>query len=126
MEKNAIDYLLEFAQDKNCISWIKDVIYTFIDFDGKVSDDDKERLVKELLEETTVNIVFKDKKAQPITNRRIDFLSLQHISGVNALAANQTLRFGKDINIIYGLNGTGKSSYFRIINEIIGAIVNHQ
>lgn len=120
MEKNAIDYLLEFAQDKNCIPWIKDVIYTFIDFDGKVSDDDKERLVKELLEETTANIVFKDKKAQPITNRRIDFLSLQHISGVNALAANQTIRFGKDINIIYGLNGTGKSSYFRIINEIIG------
>lgn len=121
MEKNAIDYLLDFAQDKNCIPWIKDVIYTFIDFDGKVSDDDKERLVKDLLEETTANIVFKDKKAQPITNRRIDFLSLQHISGVNALAANQTIRFGKDINIIYGLNGTGKSSYFRIINEIIGA-----
>ena len=39
---------------------------------------------------------------------------------MNALATDQTLRFGRDINIVYGLNGTGKSSYFRIINDIIG------
>ena len=120
MAENAREYLLDFAQDKNCDPWIKNVIFIFLDSEGNVSEGDKELMVTELLDEKIDEIPFADKKQKKIVGQRIDFVSLQHIIGVNALAADQTIRFGKDINIIYGLNGTGKSSYFRIINDIIG------
>lgn len=50
----------------------------------------------------------------------ISISKLEHISGVNALASNQLIKFCPDVNIVYGLNGTGKSSYFRILNEVVG------
>ncbi|MGC8000652.1 AAA family ATPase, partial [Salmonella enterica] len=45
---------------------------------------------------------------------------LIHKSGVNALAENQKIKFNSQVNVIYGLNGSGKSSYFRILNEMLG------
>ena len=120
MAGNAIQYLIDFAQDKSCSSWLKSVIYAFLQEDGKVSDATKERLKKELLSGESSTIAYDSTNSKTVKSQRIDFVSLQHISGVNALASNQTIRFGKDINIIYGLNGTGKSSYFRVINTIIG------
>ena len=41
-----------------------------------------------------------------------------------ALANEQTIEFSNDITLLYGKNGSGKSSYFRILNEIVGG--NHQ
>ena len=77
-------------------------------------------MLVELLEDKSAEIIPASVLSKPIANQRVEFVSFQHIKGVNALAPNQIIRFGKDINIIYGLNGTGKSSYFRIINDIIG------
>jgi energy-coupling factor transporter ATP-binding protein EcfA2 len=45
---------------------------------------------------------------------------LEHIQGVNALKQNQTIKFNNSVTILYGLNGAGKSSYFKILNEIVG------
>lgn len=120
MAGNAIQYLIDFAEEKNCSSWLRSVICSFLQEAGKVSDATKERLTEELLSGESGTVEFDSTNSKTIKSERIDFVSFQHISGVNALAANQTIRFGKDINIIYGLNGTGKSSYFRAINSIIG------
>lgn len=120
MAENARDYLYNYTQEKNCDPWIKSVIFAFLDSDGNVNQEDKERLLVELLEDKSDEIIPASVLSKPIANQRVEFVSFQHIKGVNALAPNQIIRFGKDINIIYGLNGTGKSSYFRIINDIIG------
>jgi predicted ATPase len=45
---------------------------------------------------------------------------LEHIQGVNALKQNQTIKFNNSVTILYGLNGAGKSRYFKILNEIVG------
>lgn len=42
---------------------------------------------------------------------------LSDIQGVNALKENQSLKIGKQLTIIYGKNGSGKSSYTRIFNN---------
>ncbi len=48
--------------------------------------------------------------------------SLSSIEGVNALAPRQPLEFGKsNITIIYGLNGSGKSGYVRLLKHMCGA-----
>lgn len=53
-------------------------------------------------------------------DKEIYLTSLEHIQGVNALKQNQTIKFHNDITILYGLNGAGKSSYFKVLNEIVG------
>ncbi len=43
--------------------------------------------------------------------------SLTHHSGVNALAPEQTLSFGKNVTVVYGSNAAGKSGYTRILKR---------
>ena len=47
--------------------------------------------------------------------------SLSNIEGVNALAPRKPLEFGEsNITIIYGLNGSGKSGYVRLLKHMCG------
>ncbi|OUZ34514.1 hypothetical protein A5885_002245, partial [Enterococcus sp. 8E11_MSG4843] len=39
--------------------------------------------------------------------------SVSNVSGVNALKTGETLRIGKQVTILYGENGSGKSGYTR-------------
>src|SRR5699024_7877896 len=46
---------------------------------------------------------------------------IEDVSGVNALASESPLTFGKSgITIIYGDNGSGKSGYARILRRAVG------
>ena len=120
MAENAKDYLLDFIHTKDCSPWIKNVIYTFLDQNGSINEQVKQRLVDNLLQGKNETILLHNMEMLPISNPCVNFVSLEHITGVNALSDNQIIKFGQDLNIIYGLNGSGKSSYFRIINEIVG------
>ena len=52
----------------------------------------------------------------------IRLCSLSNIEGVNALAPRKPLEFGKNnITVIYGLNGSGKSGYVRLLKHMCGA-----
>ena len=43
--------------------------------------------------------------------------SIHHQQGVNALAENQTLKFGSGLTVVYGDNGAGKTGYIRILKN---------
>lgn len=43
--------------------------------------------------------------------------SMNSVSGVNALAADETLSFGPKLTVIYGPNGAGKSGYARVLKS---------
>jgi hypothetical protein len=62
----------------------------------------------------------------------VSLTSLTHHSGVNALAADQTIDFGQSLTVVYGANAAGKSGYTRILKracrargaeEILGNVV---
>ncbi len=120
MSTNAYEYLMEYAEDKKCNPWISKVIKTFIEEAGKLSEESQTKLIADLLEEE--EFVINCSKIVNISSREntISISKLEHISGVNALASNQLMKFCPEVNIVYGLNGTGKSSYFRILNEVVG------
>ena len=42
---------------------------------------------------------------------------LENVEGVNALVENQSIDFHKNLTIIYGENGSGKSGYVRLLKE---------
>ena len=120
MSTNAYEYLMEYAEDKKCNPWISKVIKTFIEEAGKLSEESQTKLIADLLGEE--EFVIHCSKIANISSREntISISKLEHISGVNALASNQLMKFCPEVNIVYGLNGTGKSSYFRILNEVVG------
>jgi hypothetical protein len=59
--------------------------------------------------------------------------AVTHVAGVNALAPDQTIKFGPQLTAVYGDNGAGKSGYFRILKaacraraaeQILGNVVS--
>ena len=71
---------------------------------------------------------------QPSVERKpVSLESLTHHTGVNALAQDQTIKFGRQLTVVYGANAAGKSGYTRILKracrargaeEILGNVVS--
>ena len=117
MKNNAKEYLIEFASSQE--DWLKALIYSAIETNGSISSDRKKEIFKCLQDSTAIeytipNIVDSDSDAEIVLTK------LVHKEGVNALTENQIIKFHDDVTIINGLNGAGKSGYFKIINEIVG------
>lgn len=117
MKEHAKDYLLEFAEEQ--ADWQKALIYEVIETNGNISDKRKDVLFNYLLSKTNISIPTLT-IVQPKAKENIHLCQITHINGVNALKKNQTIKFCDNTTIIYGLNGAGKSGYFKILNEIVG------
>jgi hypothetical protein len=49
-------------------------------------------------------------------------LSIGEVEGINALGPREPLNFGKkNLSVVYGANGSGKSGYVRILKHVCGA-----
>lgn len=113
----AKDYLVDFSRNK--CDWLKLLIYEAVNTNGKISVDKLNEIYSYLKDETKVQLPTLNTQSTSNT-QNISLKKLQHISGVNALASNQTINFCEDVTILWGLNGAGKSSYFKVLNEIVG------
>ncbi len=118
MKTNAKEYLKEFATFEQP-NWLKALIYEVIETNGNLSDDKKKEIFDGLKDDTDLTINEPNISVND-SGEEIYLISLEHRQGVNALKQNQTIKFHNDITILYGLNGAGKSSYFKVLNEIVG------
>lgn len=121
---NAKEYLMEMAANSN-EEWLKALIYAAVETDGNVTDAKLQSIADALTNDSAQNYFVPVLPAQTITDD-IKLTLLKHTSGVNALLDNQEIKFSPDITIIHGMNGTGKSSYFRILNKMVGGDVNEE
>lgn len=117
MPSNAEEYLLEYANDEKCVEWLNKVIKIFL---ANKKDNYVEALAKELIGICDCTLEQMSTATANIEDTEIVLRKLKHCSGVNALDNDQVIKFSQNVNVIYGLNGTGKSSYFRILNEMSG------
>ncbi len=117
------DYLIELVNNPQTQGWLKDLIIKVVNSNGEISDGELADSVQQL-KTKAASVLVTPSTAILNQNADIKLLSLTHNSGVCALAEEQTIEFSKDITLLYGKNGSGKSSYFRILNEIVGG--NHQ
>lgn len=118
MEKtNAKEYLIEFAEDKE--SWIKAVIYEAINTNGNIQRETKDRIYNAFKNESELLLpsIAYDSICE---GEKLVFAKLKHNHGVNAIQSNQFIKFSDDVTILYGMNGVGKSSYFKVLNELVG------
>lgn len=116
---HAKDYLIELATNTNTYGWLKDLVIRVINTNGKLTDDDLE-VTKEQLKINGANTLVVPAAPSANASSIVRFVKLTHKGGVCALAPNQHIDFSEDVTLIYGGNGSGKSSYFRILNELVG------
>ncbi len=53
--------------------------------------------------------------------RTLKLDKIEHVCGVNAIKDDAHLEFSKDIVIVYGQNGTGKSGFSRLLKQVCGS-----
>lgn len=117
---HAKDYLSEWSNSKP--EWLKTLVKDAIDTNGAISEERQNEIFSSLLNNTPLQEQTVPSLYGQQTSQKILFESLTHISGVNALCENQMIRFSPDVTVLYGLNGSGKSSYFRILNNMSGGV----
>lgn len=110
--------LVQMANKYSATGWACDLVCKAIQNDGKFTDDEIDDIANSFRNGTAATMT-PPANANVETIPAIGLNSLKHTRGVNALAANQELIFCKDhFTIIYGLNASGKSSYFKLLNNI--------
>ena len=117
---HAKDYLTEFSNGKS--EWLKVLIKEAIETNGFISDTRKDEIFETLLNNSRLQAKTVQTTLTQQNSEKLFFEALTHTSGVNALCENQTIKFSSDVTVLYGLNGSGKSSYFRILNNASGGI----
>ena len=126
---HAYEYLIELACDQSTPNWLSYIIYGMIAKHGSLSVEDLERLAigieNEKLPRFDANLFAKIPRPGKIINS-FKLRKLVHHAGVNALAKDMELRFCDDVTVLYGCNGSGKSGYFRVLNELSGGQIEHE
>lgn len=84
-----------------------DETYSFFKEDYELTPKSTSRKDIEYNEVTTSKAVLKDTK----------LVSIKEIENVNALETNQEIPISKNLTVIYGDNGAGKSGYIRLLNN---------
>ncbi len=115
---HAKDYLIEFATSQ--ANWMKILIQEVIDTNGNVSKERLDEIFEGFIKDTSISEPIPTVPAINVSKQKVLFKTLKHISGVGALSENQEIKFSDSVTVLYGLNGSGKSSYFRILNELCG------
>ncbi len=113
---HAKEYLIEFSKEKP--DWLKVLVKEAIATNGVISAERKNAIFDCCLKGTQIGSEIVQSEYIPPKSEKLLLESLTHTSGVNALSENQTIQFSPDVTILYGLNGSGKSSYFKILNNV--------
>ena len=116
-EKQAFAELLAWAAGRP--AWQRDALRRLV-LNGKLGDEDIEALVALCLDPTLPCEPISEThvSAQGLIGEPITLLRIENPVGINALASDQTLAFGKEgLSIVYGDNGSGKSGYVRVLKH---------
>ncbi|TGM33908.1 AAA family ATPase [Leptospira levettii] len=120
MKTNARDYINEFKKDAPI--WLQELINETLKLNQVINTQKLEYIYQILVDNKIPNEHTKELSHanEHVEIKNLKLIELIHKSGVNALKNDQTILFSSDCTLLYGLNGSGKSGYFRILNEIVG------
>jgi len=119
-KKETVDFLWQWAENRG--NWSKLLVNEIVRKEESLTITELERIFDYFLQDIGLvsglpQIDIKKPVYTP-TNSVIELLSIADVKGVNKLAENQTINFGKNLTVIYGENGTGKSSYGRVLKAL--------
>lgn len=119
------DILVGYYNNSAHPAWARDLICKAINTNGTIEETDLDFILDEIL-----NGVSRPSLTIPenfgVAYPKIELNRLKHVSGVNALADNQAIEFCEEgITLIFGFNGSGKSSYFKLLNMMANADISY-
>ena len=120
MKQHSKEYLIELANNNGTPDWLRLLISRAIETNGNISLADMTTIYSMLKNEDGTKIPLLTIARTEKEHNKILLKELIHHKGVCALKEEQKIHFSNEITILYGLNGSGKSSYFKILNEIAG------
>lgn len=119
-KKEIVDFLWEWAESNG--EWSKLLIDKIVSTESNLLPSDRNQVFNYFLQSINLHTGLPSlTTAKPNyvpTDKVIELETLSNITGVNKLAKNQTLKFSKNITVIYGENGTGKTGYGRILKSL--------
>lgn len=119
-KKEIVDFLWEWAENNG--EWSKLLISNIVSSESELSNIDRQLVFDYFLQSIGQHIGLPSltivKPTYTPTNKQIELTSLSDVTGVNRLAKNQTITFSKNLTVIFGENGTGKTGYGRILKTL--------
>ena len=122
---NHKDLLRNYVADTHHSVWARDLVCLAIQTGGQLSDDDKFLVWSECDGgETVPSQTIPTGFSSPFP--KVELLKLTHVNGINALAPNQDIIFcDEGVTLLYGMNRSGKSGYFRILNQLASSTITY-
>ena len=94
--------------------WLK-ALYKQLSEQHTLTDDALKDIIDSYVRKNFADIDFSIKEEH---SHSITLSKIYDVHGVNRLIANQEISFGENLTVVYGENGTGKTGYSRIIQQI--------
>jgi energy-coupling factor transporter ATP-binding protein EcfA2 len=117
---SVLEEILEWSKERP--NWQRDALRRLV-LGGELSGDDiidLSEICKSghgLAEQRETMPLAKEHVPAEAIGSPVSLVSIFHHRGVNALAEDQTLKFGFGLTIVYGDNGAGKTGYIRILKS---------
>ena len=134
MHSDATGYLREWIESDKIPQWLRNLVHEILATQSSLEDENVlERLCNALLieeglksappvahrQEMTSGLVnHPTEEPDTETNSSFTITSISGVEGVNLLRNDQALNFSPSLTVVYGLNGSGKTGYFRVLNAI--------
>lgn len=121
-KKHAADFIADYIRRNECGQWLRTLVAKVIGANGPVPSEVLQSVFQEFLNssEKTRDGQFQLQPAGTSGKGVLRLESLTHHSGCNALVAEGRIEFVSGVTTVFGRNGSGKSGYFRILNELAG------
>ena len=105
--------------------WAKNLVAAAVINNGNLTDDQLLQICADIDNRvTSPSIVLPGNIGSAIP--RVELKMLKHVANVNRLVSDQTIHFVHDgITVLFGTNGSGKSSCFRILNKLANGSINY-
>ena len=119
-KKEIVDFLWEWAGNHD--DWGKLLISKIVNTENVLSSSDRQSVFDYFLQSINLHTGLPSlrivKPTYTPTSKTIELKTLSDITGVNRLAKKQTLTFSKNLTVIFGENGTGKTGYGRVLKAL--------
>jgi hypothetical protein len=119
-KREIVDFLWDWAQTQG--DWAELLLNKVVRSESELSTTERQEVYNYFLQSiqllTGLPLLQIVKPKYSPTSKQIELISISEITGVNRLAKNQTIDFSKNLTIIFGENGTGKTGYSRILKSL--------
>ena len=118
----AVDFLFEWADNT---SWKNHIINSILEGKEKSAKDLYNEVNEIINQNKVVKIVIKESTRQD-DSLKLEVAEIKYPQNINALHNESEFKLGKKLNVFYGENGTGKSSYAKVFRKLANNYYTNQ